>query len=160
MKRLGRTRLGLTYVGLIFFRFMFWFVVLIVPIVALRMILPGQPERVMEYGALVDNIDAGNVVSATFTTLKDGEEIRGELHTPAEPFRTAISTDQIESLTTRLRSRGIKTTTASEVPSGSIAHWGAMALAILPLPAFLFLFRFQIKRLKRRLVELRTKEAT
>ena len=160
MKRLRKTRLGLTYVELVFFRLMFWFVILMVPIVALRMILPGQPARVMEYGELVDNIAAGNVVNATFTKLKAGEEIRGELHTPAEPFRTAISADQIESLTTRLRSRGIKTSTASEVPSGSIAYWGAMALAVLPIPAFLFLFRFQIKRLKRRLVELRIKEAT
>lgn len=160
MKQLRKTRLGLTYVELILFRFMFWFVVLMVPIVALRMILPEEPERVMEYGALVNNIDAGNVVSATFTKLKDGEEIRGELRAPAESFRAAISTDQIESLTARLRSRGIKTSTVSEVPSGSIAYWGAMALAVLPLPAFLFLFGFQIKHLKRRLVELRIKEAT
>jgi hypothetical protein len=160
MKRLRKTRLGLTYVELIFFRFMFWFVVLMVIVVALRMILPGRPMRVLDYGTLVNNANAGNVVSATFTKLKDGEEIWGELHTPAEPFRTAISPDQIESLTVRLRSRGVKTSTASEIPKGSIAYWGAMTLALLPLPAFLFLFRFQIKRLKRRLVELRIKEAT
>jgi|BogFormECP03_OM2_1039629.scaffolds.fasta_scaffold04103_2 hypothetical protein len=160
MKRLRKTRLGLTYVELSLFRLMFCLVILTVPIVALRMILPGQPARVMEYATLVNNIDTGNIVSATFTQLKDGEEIRGELHTPAEPFRTAISIDQIESLTTRLQSRGVKTTTASDVPRGSIAYWAATALAVLPLAAFLFPFRFQIKRLKRRLVELRIQEAT
>jgi hypothetical protein len=159
MKTLGKTRLGLTYVELLLFRLMFWLVILLVPIVALRMILPGRPARVMEYGTLVDNIDAGNVVSATFTNLKDGEEIRGELHTPREPFRTAISIGQIESLTTHLRSRGVTTRTVSDIPRGSIAYWGAMVLAVLPLAAFLFLFRFQIKRLTSRLVELRIKEA-
>ena len=160
MKTLRKTRLGFTYVELIFFRFLFWFVVLMLIVVAVRMILPGPPTRVLEYGALVDNVDAGNVVSATFTKLKNGEEIKGQLRTPAESFTTPISNDQIESLTTKLRSRSVKTSTAAEIPPGSIAYWGAMALALLPLPALLFLFRFQIKRLKRRLVKFRIKEAT
>ena len=106
MKRLRKTRLGLTYLWLFCARFGFWMLVLMLILVALRTILPGKPARVMEYGALVNNIDAGNVVSATFTKLKSGEELRGELRTPAESFRTVISTDQIDDLTTRLRSRG------------------------------------------------------
>lgn len=159
MKRLRKTRLGLTYLWLFCARFGFWMLVLMLILVALRMILPGKPARVMEYGALVNNIDAGNVVSATFTKLKSGEELRGELRTPAESFRTVISTDQIDDLTTRLRSRGAKTSTANEIPSGSLAYWGASVLAVLPVAAFLFLFRFLIKRIKRRLVELRIKEA-
>jgi ATP-dependent Zn protease len=160
MKTWRKTRLGLTYVQLVCARFAFWSVVLMLILVVLRMILPGQPARVMEYGALVNNIDAGNVVSATFTTLKDGEEIRGELRAPAELFRTPISTDQIESLTTRLQIRGVKTGKAGDSPPNSIAYWGATVLAVLPFLAFLFLFRILIKRLKRKLIELRIKEAT
>lgn len=155
-----KTRVGLAYVELIFFRFLFWFGTLMVIVVALRMILPGRPTPVLEYEALVSNVDAGNVVSATLTKLKNGEEIRGELRSPAESFKTPISNEQIENLTTRLQNRGVKMSTASQLPQGSIAYWGAIALAVLPLPALLFLFRFQIKRLKRRLVELRIKEAT
>jgi hypothetical protein len=160
MKALRKPRLGLTYVELIFFRFLLWIVVLMLIVVAVRRIRPGPPTRVMEYGALVNNVDAGKVVSTTFTKLKNGEEIKGQLRTPAESFTTPILSDQIESLITQLRSRSVKTSTASEIPRGSIAYRGAMALALSPVPALLFLLRFQIKRLQRRLVEFRIEEAT
>src|SRR5271168_5242426 len=100
MKALRKPRLGLTYVELIFFRFLLWIVVLMLIVVAVRRIRPGPPTRVMEYGALVNNVDAGKVVSTTFTKLKNGEEIKGQLRTPAESFTTPILSDQIESLIT------------------------------------------------------------
>ncbi|MFZ0521197.1 MAG: ATP-dependent metallopeptidase FtsH/Yme1/Tma family protein [Candidatus Acidiferrales bacterium] len=159
MTSLRKAQIGWSYFNLTLFRTAFWLLVLMIVIVALRVMLPSQPPREVGYGALVHEINAGNIVSATFTKLKDGEEIRGELRTPPETFRTAISNDQTESLTESLRSRGVKTDTAREFPRGSLVYWGASAIAVLPVVAFLFLFRFQIKRLKRRLVELRNQEA-
>lgn len=159
MTTLRRTQIGWNYFNLMLFRIAFWSLVLLAVVVALRLLLPSQPSREVGYGALVHEIDAGNIASATFTKLKDHEEIRGELRTPPETFRTAISNDQIESLAESLRSRGVKTSTAREIPRGSLVYWGASAISVLPPVAFLFLFGFQIKRLKRKLIELRNQEA-
>jgi hypothetical protein len=127
MTTLRRAQIGWSYFHLTRFRIAFWLLVLMVVIVAVKVMLPSQPPRELGYGALVHEIDAGNIVSATFTKLKDSEEIRGELRTPPETFRTAISNEPIESWAESLRSRGVKTSTAREIP-----RRGASALAVPP----------------------------
>jgi len=117
------------------------------------------PPRELGYGELVRQIDADNVFSAAFVKSKDRTVIQGELRKSTRGFTTAISNDQMEMLTVRLRNRGVPTVTRTETQRDSLGYWGAIASVALFSVLYFLIVGDSIKRAKRSLVELKNKEA-
>ena len=158
MKFLRKAQLGWTYYRLTAARFAFWTGVLGLLFFAAIVMRSTPPPRELGYGELVRQIDADNVFSAAFVKSKDRTVIQGELRSPTESFSTAISNDQMEIVTVRLRNRGESPETSTEIQHGSLAYWGAIASVALFLVAYFLIVRFSIERAKRRLLELKNKE--
>jgi hypothetical protein len=133
--------------------------VLGIVLLALIVMRPTSPPRDPGYAELIRQFDSGNVARAAFVRSKDSTVIEGELRNPTEGFRTAISNDQMEILTVRLRNRGLSTETRTEIQQGSLAYWGAIASVALFFIAYFLIVRFSIERARRRLLELKNKEA-
>jgi hypothetical protein len=100
-------------------------------------------------------IDVGNIQEATFVRSKEGVEIRGTIRNPPGDFRTSIAEGEIADLAARLQTKGVATTTASEIPRGSPGYYATFGLVILFFAGFFLLVRFQIKRLKRKALEFK-----
>jgi hypothetical protein len=158
VKFLRRAQLGWSYYRLISARIAFWLGILAIVFLAVIVIRPTAPPRDLGYAELTCQIDAGNVARASFVKSKDRTVIQGELRSPTESFSTAISNDQMEIVTVRLRNRGESPETSTEIQHGSLAYWGAIASVALFLVAYFLIVRFSIERAKRRLLELKNKE--
>lgn len=126
---------------------------------AVTVMRPTTPPRELGYADLIRQIDAGDVARAAFVKSQDSTVIKGELRNPTERFRTSISNDQMETLTVRLSNRGASTETTTEIQQGSLAYGGAIASVPLFFIAYFLVVRFSIERAKRRLLELKSKEA-
>jgi hypothetical protein len=82
-------------------------------------------------------------------------EIRGTIRNPPSDFRTTIAEGEITDLTARLKTKGVATTIADEIPRGSLGYYATFGFVILFFAGFFFLGRFQIKRLKRKALEFK-----
>lgn len=159
MTSLRKAEIGWSYFSLTLLRVTFWLLVLLVFIVAVRLMSPKQPPRELEYAELGHQIDAHNVIRARLVKLRDRVIVTGELRDPSENFRSAVPDGQIESLAEHLGNPSLATNIPKELPRGSLVYWVTTAFVLLVFATIFFLLNFLIVRFKRRLHELRTKEA-
>lgn len=152
-------RRGLNSLQLVVWTFTFGVAILLLVLVALKLLLPAPPPKQIDHAELLREIDAGNVEEAHFLRSGNGAEMDGELHNPPENFEVRIPESEIENLQARLRAKGISTTVSNEIPRGSFGYYAAFAFFILFFVAFFLIARFQIRRLRRRGVELKNRGA-
>jgi|ERR1700689_4472133 ATP-dependent Zn protease len=149
-------RLGFNSLQLLIWNVGFWIGILMIAVVVLKMIFVSPTQRPeLGHSELMRQIDAGNIQEAKFIRSKGGVEIRGTIRNPPSDFRTTIAEGEITDLTARLKTKGVATTIADEIPRGSLGYYATFGFVILFFAGFFFLGRFQIKRLKRKALEFK-----
>ncbi|MFZ0584087.1 MAG: hypothetical protein WAN72_12270 [Candidatus Acidiferrales bacterium] len=159
MKTIRRAEKVWSYFSLTVLRVTFWLLVLTLFIAGLRIMSPRQQPRELEYAELNHQIDNRNVIHAQLVKSGESVIVTGELRDPSENFRSAVPDGQIETLAKRLGNPSLATNIPKELPRGSLVYWGTTAFVVFVFATIFFLLNFLIARFKRRLLELRTKEA-
>lgn len=150
-------RRGFNSLQLVMWTFTFGVGILLVAVVVLKLFLPAAPPKQIDHAELLRQLDAGNVEEAHFLRSGNGVEIDGELRNPSENFEARVAEGEIENLQARLRAKGVSATVSNEIPRGSFGYYAAFAFFILFFVAFFLIARFQIRRLRRRGVELKNR---
>lgn len=127
---------------------------MMVLMVGLKLLIPSAPPKHIDRAALLHAIDAGNVAEASFLRSGNEAEINGQLREPSTSFEAQIAASDIDDLTERLRAKGVSATVSNEIPKGSFGYYAVFGFIVLFFIAFFAIVVFQIKRIKRRRLEL------
>lgn len=138
---------------MLFLLFAFGVGILAIFVIGFRLLSGPPPVQQLSYSELLQQIDNGNVRSATIlTSKKSGIKIAGAIKVPEKSFTAPLETTQIENLRKHLVQAGVPTTSAEELEIGSLGRYVVIGETVV---VFAIFFAVVLWRLKKAILESR-----
>ena len=147
-----RARLALNTARMVFFLLALGLGILAIFVIAFRLISGHSPAQKLPYSELVQQIDNGNVRSATIITSKSGVEISGVLKLQDKSFAVPLKSGDVENLRNRLTQAGVPTSSAEKLDLGSLRTYEVIGETVV---AFVIFLAVVLWRLKKAMLEFR-----
>jgi ATP-dependent Zn protease len=145
-----RARSTLNTGRMVFFVFALGVGILLIFVISFRLISGQSAAQTLNYSELLQQLDNGNVRSATIVTSKSGVEISGVLKLQEKSFTVPLESGDVENLRKRLAQAGVPTSSAEKLERGSLRTYEVIGETVA---VFVIFFAVVIWGLKKAILE-------
>jgi len=146
MKVFQRVRSLANTVHLVFLKTTLWACALGLLVIVSSWFWGRSPLHELSRSELIQQVDRRNVHDAKFLTSKGTVDVYGKLLQPAASFHVSIAKEDVQDLAYRLQQAGVPTTSAEEIPKGSLGYYATIVLGVPFLALFICVWFLLMRR--------------